>query len=194
MITPASECNLHEAFEGLCYCTLRLPPMVRLSPPPLHPLPQLWKVPSLCDVTSELGRKDGSTGHWIPDNDSYIVGQFICTVWTSLCDPNWTFHLDRVKVKVSLTTSSYHFISTFTLPNPTSTLPSHPIPLPHPPTHPPTPTLGNVYIFPCKHSPYPQAVSRHRSVVKFSAIIYKREMETSRMHVQRICYLIGLPQ
>ena len=111
MITPASECNLHEAFEGLCYCTLRLPPMVRLSPPPLHPLPQLWKVPSLFDVTSELGRKDGSTGHWIPDNDSYIVGQFICTVWTSLCDPNWTFHLDRVKVKVSLTTSCFLYIT-----------------------------------------------------------------------------------
>eukprot|EP00731_Ephydatia_muelleri_P027873 Em0019g746a len=26
-VTSTSECNLHEAFEGLCYCTLRLPPM-----------------------------------------------------------------------------------------------------------------------------------------------------------------------
>lgn len=27
MATPTSDCNLHETFEGLCYCTLRLPPM-----------------------------------------------------------------------------------------------------------------------------------------------------------------------
>eukprot|EP00731_Ephydatia_muelleri_P027859 Em0019g732a len=32
-VTSTSECNLHEAFEGLCYCTLRLPPMVPLPPP-----------------------------------------------------------------------------------------------------------------------------------------------------------------
>ena len=29
LVGHAAECNLHAAFEGLCYCILRLPPLVR---------------------------------------------------------------------------------------------------------------------------------------------------------------------
>ena len=100
-VTSTSECNLHKAFEGLCYCMLRLPPMVSLSPPTADE-------PSLHGVISELGGENGCTDCWLPDNHRNIPRQCICTLWASLCHPDWPFCLGGVKVQVSLLPSIQH--------------------------------------------------------------------------------------
>ena len=101
MAGPESECNLHAAFEGLCYCELRLPPAVCC---PSLSLPHIITVPFAHVGTR---REDLGTDPWFLDNPRHRVILCASVIWIIVPCSHQPFYASLGKDKVR---STYNYI------------------------------------------------------------------------------------
>ena len=77
-----AECSLHATFEGLCYCSIRLPPMVCTT------LYNVYIIMYYYYLLTELWRTNSSTVDWSSDNDWYYCCNQFHNVWSAIYNTN----------------------------------------------------------------------------------------------------------
>ena len=76
-----AECSLHATFEGLCYCSIRLPPMVCTTLYNVYIIMYYY-------LLTELWRTNSSTVDWSSDNDWYYCCNQFHNVWSAIYNTN----------------------------------------------------------------------------------------------------------